>query len=201
MFRAVEKCCAVDFSKLDLPIAEEDAMRILSFLGFRVVPVDLVEIARSRVGASRYQRGARLMDAPGVFDCSSLMKWLYAQRGIWLPWRTIQQIDQGSSIDIRDLSAGDVIFTTGFINYYRTDPSQGVGHVGIATGEGSIVHAANSRSGIVESAVEDFLHAVELRGIRRYVTASVVTLDVPLLRDIETSDDIRWVILQRLATS
>ena len=70
---------------------------------------------------------------------------------MWLSRRTIQQIDLGIAVNPTDVMAGDLVFVTGRINYYQDDPAQGVGHVGIATGEGTVVHAANKREGIIES--------------------------------------------------
>lgn len=200
MFRAVSGRCAVVLSSLRLPIPDEKALATLTTLGFSVIEVDLVQLARSRVGVSRYRRGAGAADAPETFDCSSFIKWLYAERGVWLPRRTIQQIALGTAIDTCDILAGDVVFTTGRINYYHDDPTQGVGHVGIATGEGTIVHAANSRKGIIESSLQDFLKEETPRGVRRYVSqaAATITLETPLSREVECSDDLRWIILQQL---
>lgn len=200
MFHATAGRCAVDLSELDLPISDEKALDLLVSLGFRAIDVDVVRLARSRIGAAGYLRGARPAVEPEEFDCSLFIKWLYAQRGLWLPRRTIQQIDLGAAIAPTRMAPGDAVFTTGHINYYRADPALGVGHVGLATGEGTVVHAASSRAGIVESRLEDFLRRAELRGIRRYIdhAACVITLETPLRCQVETSDDIRWIILQNL---
>jgi hypothetical protein len=200
MFRAVNSRCAVDLSALDLPISNEDAVELLSRSEFRVISVDLIVLARCYVGRSAYRRGARLAEAPQTFDCSSLTKWLYAQRGIWLPRRSIQQRVCGEAVEREDIREGDLIFITGHINYYDHDPADGVGHVGIATGEGTVIHAANRRVGIVESSLASFFENAELRGIRRMISEPdrVVTFEIPLKREVETSDDFRWIILQRL---
>ena len=201
MFRASGCRCAVDLSELRLPISNLEALTLLASIGFHVVEVDLVQIARSRIGASRYRRGSRLADAPDVFDCSSFIKWLYAQRGVWLPRRTIQQIELGAPVPLSEVAAGDVIFTTGSVNYYHDDPALGVGHVGIATGEGTVVHAANKRAGVIETDISKFTAAdSKVRGIRRYIldSARVVTLEIPPAREVELSDDIRWIVLQYL---
>lgn len=198
MFRAVGLRCAVDFSELSLPISQDEALALLQPLGFRVVVVDIVRSLRALIGVSEYCRGARLANAPTVVDCSSLVKWVYAQRGIWLPRRSIQQIECGMRTDLSHLVAGDVIFVTGRRNWYGTDPSQGVGHVGIATGTGTVIHAANRRLGVAETTVTNFVDEVALRGVRRYVSqsSSIVTLETPPDREVETSDDIRWIVLQ-----
>ncbi len=200
MFRAVANRCAVDLSLLRLPVSDEQALALLTPLGFCVIEINLIQVARSCIGVSRYSRGARLVDAPNVLDCSSFMKWLHAQQGMCLPRRTIQQIELGVEVNFSAMSAGDVVFTTGRINYYHDDLGQGVGHVGIATGEGTVVHAANSRVGIVENKIEDFVQRAELRGIRRYIPnpSRTVILETPPSREVEVSDDIRWIILQQL---
>lgn len=160
--------------------------------------MDIIALARQCVRTSQYCRGARLAAAPGLVDCSSLIKWLYGQRGIWLPRRSIQQRECGRSVPIDDLSPGDVVFVSGRINYYRTDPSDGVGHVGLATGEGTIIHAANKRVHVIESSVDEFVGDA-FRGARRYIPKgrTVRTFRTPFGSEIESSDDIRWRILQR----
>lgn len=200
MYRAVGNRCAVDLQQLSLPISDEQALNALSAQGFKVVTIDLCALAKSCVGQSRYQRGVELTKAPEVVDCSSFVKWLYAQRGVWLPRRTIQQREMGKGLALDQMIAGDLVFCTGWSNYYVNDPSQGVGHVGMALSDGTIIHAAHKGRGIVQESLDAFLGGSEFRGIRRYIPryAQVLTVETPLEREIETSDDIRWVILQSL---
>lgn len=197
MFRAVGNRCAVDFSELDLPISDEEILNVLALAGFRSVAVDVVQLVRSCLGVSQYVRGTQVAFAPGIVDCSTLIKWVYAQRGIWIPRRTIQQIEYGESVGLSDIKAGDALFVTGSFNWYRDDPRQSVGHVGMATGEGTIVHAATKGVGVIERSIDHFLSSAELRGIRRFIAnpSRVVTLETPPEREVETSDDIRWIVL------
>lgn len=90
---------------------------------------------------------------------------------------------------------GDLVFVSGELNYYFDDPADGVGHVGIATGQGTIVHAANSQVDIEEVDVSKFLQK-GFRGAKRIIpqNSNVLTLSVPPDRDVESSDDIRWII-------
>lgn len=200
VYRAVSCRCAVDFEALALPISKEEAMAMLQKMGFRIIAIDLVALARSYIGVSEYRRGAKIREAPGIFDCSSLMKWLYGQRGIWLPRRSIQQWELGEPVPRENILAGDVVFVSGRIDYYIDDPRFGVGHVGIATDSGTVVHAANRTYGVTESPLGKFLGGDKFRGARRYVPRdrNVVTLETPAGREIESSDDVRWVILQSL---
>ncbi|HAO64382.1 TPA: hypothetical protein DCQ44_00170 [Candidatus Taylorbacteria bacterium] len=199
-YRACGNRCCVDFDDLGLPITPTEAIQVLVKAGFKSIEVDLIELARQCVESATYHRGARLHEAPKVFDCSSLTKWLYAQKGIWLPRRSIQQREFGSPVEILDIQAGDVVFVSGRIDYFLVDPNDGVGHVGIASGDRTVIHAANRKAGIIESSLESFVgDPADLRGIRRYVTNSrVYTFETPPEREIEWSDDLKWVILQRL---
>ena len=189
----------MDFTSLNIPLTQNEALALLATKGFQQVKVDVVALAKACIGLSKYRRGARLCEAPDVVDCSSLIKWLYGQRGIWLPRRSIQQREYGEPV-LEKIIAGDVLFVSGFIDYYLNDPDDGVGHVGIATGEGTIIHAANERLGVVESPIEGFIDNTEARGVRRYLPLNkeIITLEVPPHREIEFEDDIRWIILQSI---
>ena len=190
----------MDFRTLALPIDREKALALLAAKGFHQIDVDIVALARTCIDKSEYRRGARLREAPGVFDCSGLIKWLYGQRGIWLPRRSIQQREYGEIVQLEEMIAGDAVFASGWIDYYLDDPSDGVGHVGVATGEGTIIHAANRKVGIVESSIEHFAGMTKFRGARRYIPvgAEIFTFETPNGREVEIEDDFRWIILQSL---
>ncbi len=199
-YRAVGKRCAVRFASLNLPIKDSEALDILIQKGFKQLNVDAIEIARLCITSSRYRRGAAAREGPLIVDCSGFIKWLHAMRGIWLPRRSIQQREMGVNVELDQVQAGDVIFTSGAIDYYWSDKTDGVGHVGIATGEGSVIHAANSKVNVIESPIDEFVSPPKFRGARRFGVAhvDVVTLEVPESRDVEIDDDLRWIILQSL---
>lgn len=198
-FRAVNSRCAVRLQDLRLPLTPKETIYLLNQNGFKIINVDLLELARQCVARSKYQRGARSSQAPALVDCSSFVKWLYGQRGIWLPRRSIQQREFGQPIALDSIREGDLVFTAGRINYYFDDPRDGVGHVGIATNCQTIIHAANRKAGVIESPLNKFTSA-DFRGARRYIACNseVLTLAIPPNREVESSDDIRWIILQSL---
>lgn len=201
MYRAINSLCCVDLRELNLSLTDDQAVSILLSKGFRRVNPDIVTIARSVVGKT-YRRGARLYEAPEVFDCSSLTKWLYGQVGIWLPRRAIQQRELGKVVGLSELQPGDLVFGSGWIDRYLEDPSDGVGHVGIATSCATVVHAANKKVGVIESSIDEFVEPKKLRGVRRIVDFPACYFFVlPEEREIETSDDIKWVILESLPRS
>ncbi len=199
-YRAVGYRCAVDIDALRLPISKEKIFSILASKNFKVIEIDIVTIARNCVGTSQYRRGARLSEAPATFDCSSFIKWLYGQCGIWLPRRSIQQMELGENIELSQIISGDVVFVSGFINYYLDDPALGVGHVGIATGHGTVIHAGNSRVGVIESSLGVFVGSGKFRGVRRYIPRhhEITIFETPTDREVEVADDIKWIVLQSL---
>lgn len=202
-YRAVGNRCAVILSSFNLNIQPNETLVILNKEGFRLITVDVVLLARQYVGVSQYRRGARPSEAPNVFDCSSFIKWLYGMCGIWLPRRSIQQRNLGEIIELNDIRAGDAVFVSGRIDYYEDDSKNGVGHVGIATSDNSVVHAANKKSGVIESSFQEFVGADKFRGARRYIPkeANVLTFETPPHREVESSDDIKWIIRQSLPTT
>lgn len=201
-YRAVGNRCAVDINALGLPISNAQVLSILVGQGFKVIEVDLIVLARQCVDGSLYRRGARPTEAPGVVDCSSLTKWLYGQRGICLPRRSIQQRELGQVINSDELVVGDLIFVSGLIDYYYHDPADGVGHVGIVTADGSIIHAANKKANVVEVPLDKFIDKNGFRGARRYFPkeGEVLTLETPPEREVEIADDIKWIVLQTLGS-
>jgi hypothetical protein len=197
-YRSVRRRLAVDFSSLNLPISPQEALEILRGNRFSVLEVDILALARQCVETSQYRRGARSSAAPEIVDCSSFVKWLYAQAGIWLPRRSIQQRELGERIEIEHICGGDVVFTSGKIDYYLDDPVDGVGHVGVATCSQSVIHAANSKVGVIETELDKFCGKNKFRGARRYIPrpGGVTVLETPQEREVETVDDIKWIILQ-----
>ncbi|OGZ43037.1 MAG: hypothetical protein A2719_01585 [Candidatus Ryanbacteria bacterium RIFCSPHIGHO2_01_FULL_45_22] len=199
-YRAVGNRCAVVLDSLRLPVLREDILTVLNHKGFVLVEVNIVALARQCVGTSQYRRGARPSEAPAIVDCSSLIKWIYAQMGIWLPRRSIQQRELGEAVGLDELVAGDIVFVSGRIDYYHDDSANGVGHVGIATGDGTVVHAADRKANVVETPLDKFVGKTKFRGARRYLPKGieVLTFKTPTEREVEIADDIRWIVLQSL---
>ena len=199
-YHAVGNRCAVNLKSLQLPISDEEALAILIAKGFKLVEVDIIALARQCIKSSEYRRGAKPSEAPTIVDCSSFIKYLYGERGIWLPRRSIQQRELGVAVSLEEVSEGDVVFISGWVDYYHNDPSDGVGHVGIATGEETIVHAADKKAHVIESSLESFVGKTKFRGIRRYVpnNQAVLTFETPPDREVEIDDDLRWIVLQSI---
>jgi cell wall-associated NlpC family hydrolase len=84
-------------------------------------------------------------------DCSGLVQQAYSQLGINLPRTTYEQAKSGSVIGLNSLQPGDLVF----YNTGSSDPN-GVGqysHVAIYTGNGNIVDARNTRTGMQSGSI------------------------------------------------
>lgn len=88
-----------------------------------------LEAARSVIGAP-YVYGA---NGPSAFDCSGLTSWAYRQAGVDIPRTSQAQAAAGTPVSLDALQPGDIIV------YYS-----GASHVGIYTGNGTIIDALNS---------------------------------------------------------
>ena len=79
---------------------------------------------------------------PSGFDCSGLVRYVFAQHGLQVPRDVQSQFAIGQPIDRDRVQPGDLVF-------FET-VSRGASHVGIALGKGEFVHAPSSR-GVVRT--------------------------------------------------
>lgn len=115
-----------------------------------------IEIAKSYVGG-KYVWGAT---GPNAFDCSGFTQYIYKQAyGKSIPRVSYDQANYGQKIDKKDLQPGDLIF-------FDTMNKGRVSHVGIYIGNNKFIHAANSKSGIIESSLSGYYERKYL-GARR----------------------------------
>ncbi|AUJ26458.1 MULTISPECIES: NlpC/P60 family protein [Virgibacillus] len=91
----------------------------------------IVEKARSQMGTPYVWGGT----SPGGFDCSGFIQYVFQQEGITIP-RTVSEIYNFSQ-PISEPSVGDLVF----FETYKPGPS----HMGIYVGNGSFIHAGESR--------------------------------------------------------
>lgn len=222
IFRAVGDRCAVDLQSLNLPITPEDSLRTLEREGFWCKKVSLARLLKKFIGRAGYRRGARMREAPYVFDCSSFAKWIYGFLGINLPRRSIQQFEacvsrqrlgpelvcptdlRRSGFQLGNFTPGSLIFSRG-THPYTGSNGERIGHVGIVmdlVGRFSctVAHAVNAEKGIVQ---EDFWDFKSKRGDGTVWVGRIapdldklITVVAPMKWEVETSDDIRWILLQ-----
>ena len=115
---------------VEAPAAEASAPASPQSVGEKVLAA-----ARSAIG-SPYVYGA---NGPSAFDCSGLTSWAYQQAGVSIPRTSQAQASAGTPVSLDALQPGDIIV------YYS-----GASHVGIYTGNGTIIDALNSGTPVGE---------------------------------------------------
>ena len=123
---------------------------------------DLIERARSCIGVSVYERHARLSDAPRAFNCFRFTQWLWLHGGRELPDHQLVW-PGGIPILLESLEQADLVFVPLLNRIQKTD---NFGHVGVYSGNGTVIHATKWRDGVVEDPLSDFI-ARGVLGIRR----------------------------------
>lgn len=78
---------------------------------------------------------------PDSFDCSGLVSYVFSSYGISVPRTAADQYYGGTQIDV-----ATAVSTPGALIFYH-----GLGHVAISLGDGSVVHASNSNTGVIIS--------------------------------------------------
>ncbi len=199
-YRAVGKRCAVVLESLHLPIPNHEVVSILENHGFAFLEIDIITIARTHIGKAVYKRYVDQSTAPHIVNCSSFTKWLFGQLGMWLPRLALLQRQRGQIIDRRELRTNDLVFTSGRVNYYHDNPADGVGHVGLITDVGTVIHADRRAGHVTEVPLDRFIRGNNFRGARRYfpLDKSLYTVSIPDNVEIETAEDIRYFVLSKL---
>ena len=185
--------------------SEKKRLELIRLAGFEIVQVNPIEMARRVVGKAGYKRIVSVSYAPEIFSCTSFVRWVYAQWGIELPVFAIDQSKCGIEVSIDNLMTGDLVFAKGRLPQYDLDPLQGVGHVGIITDRGTVLHTTNLHvdqpAGLAETSFQHFYKNEEyFRTARRILPlGGFYTLAIPKDMDILCSNDVQRKILQYLA--
>ncbi|MBQ2897685.1 MAG: C40 family peptidase [Clostridia bacterium] len=118
----------------------------------------IVNSAKQHLGKA-YVYGA---SGPNAFDCSGFTSYIYKQFGYSLNRTASGQYSNGVAVSRENLQPGDLVMFT-----YRG--MYGIGHVGIYMGDGKMVHAGNSSTGVVISDVFSGYYGARYVGARRIV--------------------------------
>jgi cell wall-associated NlpC family hydrolase len=97
------------------------------------------------------------------FDCSGLVYYVYGQFGFSLPRTARAQFKNGADVDMAGLQPGDLVF-------FATNGGHTITHVGIYLGNGSFIHAATSRQGVIISSLDSSYWVNVFVGAKRIVT-------------------------------
>lgn len=99
---------------------------------------EIVNYAAQFVGNPYVYGGTSLTEGA---DCSGFVQSVFANYGIYLSRVAADQAGNGTSVDLANIQPGDLLF--------YSSSGGGIDHVAIYAGNGAIVHAANSNTGIV----------------------------------------------------
>jgi cell wall-associated NlpC family hydrolase len=111
----------------------------------------VVGIAMQYLGTPYRWGGA----APGGFDCSGFVMYVYAQVGVSLPHNAAAQYGYGSPVSRSDLQPGDLVFFNG------------LGHNGIYIGGGQFIHSPHTGDVVKISSLSQSWYASTWVGARR----------------------------------
>lgn len=126
-----------DYVKAEMKLKTGNTMKELTYgEGISDTRVNLVNFALQFVGGRYVWGGATL--GKGV-DCSGFTMRVYEKFGVKLPHYSAAQPAYGTKISRSELKPGDLIFYSS---------SNRIDHVAIYIGNGQIVHAASTKSGI-----------------------------------------------------
>jgi cell wall-associated NlpC family hydrolase len=104
---------------------------------------------------------------PSGFDCSGFVQYVFAKFGTFLPREVRDQYQAGSSVDLDEVQAGDLLF-------FETE-GRGASHVGMVIGGGEFVHAPSSRGVVRVERYDASYWAQRFVGARRVVVVSPLT--------------------------
>lgn len=112
---------------------------------------DLIEAAKSYIGTPYVLGGA----APGGFDCSGLVQYLYRTvLGIEMPRTAAAQGTVGTPVSMSDIIPGDLL-------YFGS--GSGVYHVAIYIGDGVFIHAPRPGSSVKTQDMQYFYPSFAMR--------------------------------------
>ncbi len=116
----------------------------------------VVAVAKQYVGAP-YRWGG---SSPSGFDCSGLVRYVYAQVGVSLPHNAAQQYRLGTAVARDDLAPGDLVF----FDHLR--------HNGIYVGAGRFIHARQTGRRVTIASLDDEWYSSHFVGGRRIEPAT-----------------------------
>ena len=106
---------------------------------------DVVELAQQFLGTPYVWGGTD----PTGFDCSGLIQYVYGQMGIDMPRLSADQARSGKQIDLSAVKAGDLVAID------NSSRNNGADHIGIALGNGMVVHAPRPGASVEIARIED----------------------------------------------
>lgn len=187
-------------NKLGLILSQEQVEEILTRINFPFTyqqsKKTVLEEIKKLVGVPHKISSQLRYDAPHMFDCSSLIAYVYAKAGISIPRMTVDQLFFGTTITQEELEPGDLVFSVGSQGEIHTQTKeyipgtpfpQGVDHVGMYIGDDTIVHSSRYTGKTVEEKLSQaetfktivgYRRIVDLNEMRFAITVPNIRLDI-----------------------
>lgn len=140
---------------------------------------DAVDVAMDQIGDPYVTNGV----GPDEFDCSGLVTYSYGQVGISVPKGTSRQQSVGTSVAVSDIQRGDLLFFDAMPRL----PAVSINHVGLATGNGTMV-VAPDRGRTVQEVRLTAWWAARLMRVQRVAPQCSPNLAPPVLAYSGTED-------------
>ncbi len=125
--------------------------------GFSRGGLEVLAAAKSFLGTPYVWGGA----APGGFDCSGYIYYIFAMRGMQIPRMADGQFTVGIPVQRQNLQAGDLVF----FETYEPGPS----HVGIYMGDGNFIHASSAAAQVTITSLSKAYYVERYLGAKRLV--------------------------------
>lgn len=126
---------------------DEEAIRLATAARVARAPAAEIVGTALTVMGTPYRWGGTGSDG---FDCSGLIQYAYAQHGITLARRSVEQAQAGTEVarELPALAPGDILT-------FSSEPGGPVEHVGLYVGEGRFIHSARGGVQISELSAAD----------------------------------------------
>lgn len=132
----------------------------------------IIKFARKHLGKP-YKYGAKIYDAPKIFDCSSFIVYLFDLVNVKLPRTALAQASLGKKVSKSQIQPGDLIFIKGGWGHYNPEFLMGIGHVLLYIGNNQVIHAKGEEikgrqiGKVVSETADEWLNRSDLVVIKR----------------------------------
>jgi hypothetical protein len=202
-YHSINKRIAIVPSSWNLSISEPEILELVEKAGFKVLDVDMFAIGRSVMKTAKFKRRTSLSAAPELFNCITYIRWMFSKIGIELVASAFEQSKFGTTVDVKQLRPGDLVFAKGAIPQYEDDINAGIGHIGVISDQNTVLHVSylKSETGVPfarETTIGEFYISPEnFRIAKRILPESgLYTLEIPEDMDIMWSSDVRRKLFQ-----
>ena len=124
------------------------------------ITLSCIELARNQIGIAKYDWFEENSNQLVTVNCYTFIQEIFAQHDIPLPQNLLGQLQAGEIVQ-PPYEKGSLIFTKG--------PWEGLGHNGLLTDIGSVIHASKEAGTVVEESLANFLCTRKFKCVVRII--------------------------------